>query len=266
MSRDAERNRALVLEAMTALFQRKEVLAVERLYAADYIQHNPGIAQGREALSKLVAQLPAAVYYEPGLIVAEGAYVAIHGRIRGWAPKPQVVIDIFRVENGKLAEHWDVLQDEVPAKGSRAGVAMFSPDEAATQAAILASESDEDLPIDYDALMQACLTRVFGERDANRRLLAIQELYDDDAVLHEPQGSARGHAAISEAVTALLAGLPPSFAFTALEPAVGHHGVGRLRWSSGPAGRPAAVTGMDVAYFEDGRIQSQFVFLDPPGA
>src|SRR5687768_12843227 len=103
MSRDAELNKALVLEAMTALFQRKDASAVDRLYLPNYIQHNPGIPQGRDALAKLVAQLPANVHYEPGLMVAEGAYVAIHGRIRGWASNPQVVVDIFRVEDGKLA-------------------------------------------------------------------------------------------------------------------------------------------------------------------
>ena len=124
-----QRNKALVIEAMTSLFQRHDASAVERLYAADYIQHNPGIPQGREALRSLVADLSPAVYYEPGLIVAEGDLVAIHGRIRGWADVPQVVIDLFRIENGKLAEHWDVLQNEVPATTARGGIAMFDPEE-----------------------------------------------------------------------------------------------------------------------------------------
>ncbi|TYT22566.1 nuclear transport factor 2 family protein [Luteimonas viscosa] len=123
------RNKALVLEAMTALFQRRDASAVERLYARDYIQHNPGIPQGRAALQALVAGLSEAVHYEPGLVIAEGDLVAIHGRIHGWADRPQVVIDLFRIEGGKLAEHWDVLQDEVPASGARAGIPMFDPGE-----------------------------------------------------------------------------------------------------------------------------------------
>lgn len=122
------RNRMLVLEAMTSLFQRHDASAVERLYAPDYIQHNPDIPQGREALRALVAAMSPDVYYEPGMIVAEGDLVAIHGRIRGWAETPQVVIDIFRVEDGRLAEHWDVLQSEVV--GAAGGIAMFSPEEA----------------------------------------------------------------------------------------------------------------------------------------
>jgi predicted SnoaL-like aldol condensation-catalyzing enzyme len=123
------RNKALVIEAMTLLFQRRDASAVKRLYAADYIQHNPNIPQGRAALEALVAELSPDVFYEPGLIVAEGDFVAIHGRIRGWAEAPQVVVDLFRIEGGKLAEHWDVLQDEAPVTVARDGKSMFDPRE-----------------------------------------------------------------------------------------------------------------------------------------
>ena len=133
-----QRNKSLVLEAMTSLFQRHDASAVERLYAPDYIQHNPDIPQGRAALQALVAELPPAVHYEPGLMVAEGDLVAIHGRIRGWADAPQVVVDLFRIEGGRLAEHWDVLQNEVPATDALGGVSMFDPEEAA-QAALEAT-------------------------------------------------------------------------------------------------------------------------------
>ncbi|NII55614.1 nuclear transport factor 2 family protein [Luteibacter sp. SG786] len=68
-----------------------------------------------------------------------------------------------------------------------------------------------DAAIDYDGLMQANLFQVFSERDAEKRLLAIQELYAEDAVLNDPQASVRGSAAISEAVTTLLSSLPPDF-------------------------------------------------------
>lgn len=129
-----QRNKALVLDAMTSLFQRHDAAAVDRLYAAEYIQHNPGIQQGRGALHKLVAGLSQNVYYEPGLIIAEGDLVAIHGRISGWADVPQVVIDIFRIEDGKLVEHWDVLQNEVPAPAALGGISMFDPNEAAHRA------------------------------------------------------------------------------------------------------------------------------------
>jgi hypothetical protein len=118
-------------------------------------------------------------------------------------------------------------------------------------------------PINYDGLMQANLARVFGERDAARRIEAIRELYAEDAVLHEPHASVSGHVAISEAVSALLASLPPDFVFSAAGPAAGHNGLGRLNWRSGPPDGPVAVTGTDVVQIEGGRIRSLHVFLDP---
>lgn len=260
----SERNKAIVLDAMTSLFQRRDATAVPRLYTKDYIQHNPSIPQGRDALETLVAQLSSDVFYEPGLMIAEGDYVAIHGRIRGWGPSPQVVVDIFRVEDGLLAEHWDVLQNEASVDGAVSGLATFSPDESTLQAARAATRPETGF--DFDGLMQANLVRVFGEPDPARRIAAIRELYADDAVLHEPHASVTGHAAISDAVTQILSSLPPGFVFTAIRPALAHNGVGRLQWRAGPPNGPAAVTGTDVAHFERGRIRSLHVFLDHPGA
>jgi SnoaL-like domain len=120
-------------------------------------------------------------------------------------------------------------------------------------------------PLDYNALMQANLTQVFGERDTSRRLKAIGQLYLPDATLYEPDAEAKGHVAINHAVDELLSHLPPTFAFTADGPAVGHHNIGRLRWKAGPPNGPVAVTGTDVAHFENGRIHSLYVFLDPSG-
>ena len=63
--------------------------------------------------------------YEPGLIIAEGDFVFVHGRLTGWGPKPLIAADIFRVKDGKLAEHWDVLQEEVPAENTVNKLPMF---------------------------------------------------------------------------------------------------------------------------------------------
>lgn len=118
----------------------------------------------------------------------------------------------------------------------------------------------------YDRLMQANLARVFNERDAAKRLEAIAELYGEDAILYEPPATAaQGHAAISDAVTRLLAGLPEDFAFAATGFALGHHEMGVLRWAAGPPDGSAAVNGQDVARFEAGRIQSLHVFIQPKG-
>jgi len=119
---------------------------------------------------------------------------------------------------------------------------------------------------DFDDLLRRNLERVFGEHDAGRRMKAIGELYAEDAVLYEPDAAVKGHAAISSAVTALLEHLPAGFVFTAMGAAVGHHGVGRLRWQAGPPGGPIAVTGTDVARIENSQIQTLHVFIDPNAA
>jgi hypothetical protein len=113
------------------------------------------------------------------------------------------------------------------------------------------------------ALLHANLERVFSQRDGVLRLEAIRVLYAEDAVLYEPDAVATGHTAICQAVETLLSHLPPAFAFTASGPAVGHHGMARLRWAGGPPDGPALVTGTDVAGIANGRIQTLHVFLDP---
>lgn len=122
------RNRALVLEAMALLFQRRDASSVDRLYVQDYIRRNPHIPQGRDALRSIVETLPPSVRCEPG-IVAQGDLVPIHGRVRGWAEEPQIVVDILRVDGGRLAEHWDVMQDEARAASGTGGLSMFDLEE-----------------------------------------------------------------------------------------------------------------------------------------
>ncbi|ANH69931.1 nuclear transport factor 2 family protein [Mitsuaria sp. 7] len=125
----------------------------------------------------------------------------------------------------------------------------------------MSDQPTAEAPIDYDRLMQANLTQVFGEHDAEKRLAAITTLYAPDAVLNEPERTAKGHAEINDAVSELLATLPPDFAFRAQGPAMGHHGIGILRWGSGPRDGASVVDGMDIAHFQGGVIHSLTVFL-----
>ena len=121
-----EANRKLVSDAMNELFVTRDAEKAVRLYfGSPYLQHNPIIPDGAEDLPKIVASLPANFKYEPGIIVADGEFVMIHGLYTGWGPKPLVTVDIFRVKNGKLVEHWDVMQEDVPAAQTKSGRPMF---------------------------------------------------------------------------------------------------------------------------------------------
>jgi SnoaL-like domain len=117
--------------------------------------------------------------------------------------------------------------------------------------------------VNFDALMRANLARVFGERNGHRRRAALDELYTADAKLYEPDKEFTGRDAICGAVDALIARLPPEFAFVPIGIAVGHHGLGRLAWRAASPGGAAVVTGTDVVQVEAGRIKSLHVLLDP---
>ena len=60
------------------------------------------------------------------MAVADGDLVMVHGRYTGWGPKPMVAVDIFRVTDGKVVEHWDVMQEEVSTADTASGHAMFT--------------------------------------------------------------------------------------------------------------------------------------------
>jgi len=124
-SNSTEANKALVLEGIKGVFIERDPAVIDRLFSANYRQHNPQIPNGPAAIKALLANLSRDFKFEPGLIMADGDYVSIHGRYTGWGPKPMIAVDIFRVANGKIAEHWDVMQEEVPAAQSANGNSMF---------------------------------------------------------------------------------------------------------------------------------------------
>jgi predicted SnoaL-like aldol condensation-catalyzing enzyme len=121
-----EQNKALVLEAFDTLFNKRDYAAAERFWSSRYIQHSAHIGPGREGLFDLVRSAPAALRYENQLIVAEGDFVIAHGRFSGMGrPAAWIAADVVRIEDGKLAEHWDVLQDEATKADSVSGLPMF---------------------------------------------------------------------------------------------------------------------------------------------
>ncbi|SKD02701.1 Predicted SnoaL-like aldol condensation-catalyzing enzyme [Burkholderia sp. CF099] len=119
-------NKALVLEAFDTLFNQRDYAAAERYWSPDYIQHSAHIEPGRDGLFNLIRTVPPTLRYEPGVIVADGDYVIVHGRFSGnGRPVAWIAADILRMENGVLAEHWDVLQDEASQSESKSGLPMF---------------------------------------------------------------------------------------------------------------------------------------------
>lgn len=96
----------LVVQAVTELLQKKDVTALDRYWEPSYIQHNPTLLDGVEVIKNFV---PATQSFAIHRAIEEGDYVVTHAVATGWGPQPMIMFDIFRVQDGKLAEHWDVM-------------------------------------------------------------------------------------------------------------------------------------------------------------
>jgi predicted SnoaL-like aldol condensation-catalyzing enzyme len=120
-------NKALVLEAFDTLFNKRDYAAAEGFWSTNYIQHSAHIPPGRDGLFGLVKAAPKTMRYENGAILAERNMLMLHGRFSGLGlPANWVVVDIVRLdENGRLAEHWDVIEDEATRETSLSGQPMF---------------------------------------------------------------------------------------------------------------------------------------------
>jgi predicted SnoaL-like aldol condensation-catalyzing enzyme len=121
-----EQNKATVLEAFETLFNRRDYATAERFWSDNYIQHSAHIPPGRSGLFDLIRSLPPTLRYENHLIVAEGDYVIAHGRFSGHGlPAAWIAADVVRFEDGRLAEHWDVIENEATRSESVSGLPMF---------------------------------------------------------------------------------------------------------------------------------------------
>jgi predicted SnoaL-like aldol condensation-catalyzing enzyme len=127
MSEREERNKAVVLAAFETLFNKRDYEKALGFWSSDYIQHSAHIPPGRDGLFELVRSVPPTMRYENQLTVANGDFVVLHGRFSGLGEgiPSWIVVDIVRMENGLLAEHWDVIQDEATQTQSKSGNPMF---------------------------------------------------------------------------------------------------------------------------------------------
>ncbi len=120
----AQTNKEIVMAGVKGLFISRDASVLDKYWSPDYIQHNPMVPNGSAVLKGFVSNFGPDFKYEPGMVVAEGDLVMVHGRYSGIGPKAMISVDIFRLANGKIVEHWDVLQEEVTKTAS--GNPMFT--------------------------------------------------------------------------------------------------------------------------------------------
>ena len=122
----ANPNEEVVVKLLdTAFNQKKPDEAFANYVGPYYRQHNPTVPDGKEAIiAALHNWLPPQLHYEIVHLVSSGDLVAVHSHV---TMNPQdrgiAVVDIFRIESGKVVEHWDVTQP-VPEKAANANT-MF---------------------------------------------------------------------------------------------------------------------------------------------
>jgi predicted SnoaL-like aldol condensation-catalyzing enzyme len=121
-SNTTEANKKLAVDFFNLLLvQKKPQEAFDKYAGKNYIQHNPVAADGHapaiKFLSDWFARNPKSII-QIKRVIAEGDLVAIHHHMRT-APEVRgtAAVDIFRIENGKVVEHWDVVQP-IPEKSA----------------------------------------------------------------------------------------------------------------------------------------------------
>ncbi|MFG3160170.1 nuclear transport factor 2 family protein [Streptomyces sp. NPDC048232] len=121
----AEGNVGIVLTAMRELFADKDLTAIDRYWAEPYIQHSPRMPDGLDTLREVVPGLKG-FSWEPQRIAAQGDLVFTHSIVHGWGPGagPVAIVDIFRLDGGRIVEHWDVVQEIVSPEESVNGNPM----------------------------------------------------------------------------------------------------------------------------------------------
>jgi len=122
MTDTADQLKTFALDAFDTLFNKRDYAAAECFWSPSYIRHSGHIEPGRARLFELVKASPSEMRYENTLIAANGGYMILHGRFTNIGqPENWIAADIVKIEDGVLAEHWHVIQDEATRENPRAG-------------------------------------------------------------------------------------------------------------------------------------------------
>ncbi|BBC35128.1 hypothetical protein SGFS_064220 [Streptomyces graminofaciens] len=185
--------KAVAVTVAKGVFERGDTKVVDRFVRSDYIQHNPTVGDGSAALKGLATsihqQFPDAKY-DVERVISQGDLVMLHSNvILVPGTKGSAVIDIFRFQGGKIAEHWDVIQSVPDTTAS--GNDMFS----------TLSSPKTSQPLDH-RLTQAnkkLVTKAFDELMVHKDLTALDRYWDAGYLQHNPQmqnGVAAGKAGL----------------------------------------------------------------------
>ncbi|WP_329337828.1 nuclear transport factor 2 family protein [Streptomyces sp. NBC_00663] len=175
-----EHQKDVVVRVLKGVFERGDTEVVDRFVRPDYIQHNPLAPDGAETLKGLAtavhAQFPDAKY-DIKRVISDGDLVLVHSNVvltpgtRGTA-----VFDIFRFQDGKIAEHWDVGQN-VPETSAN-GNDMFS--------TVSWPRTEQPGPGFLTAYNKKLVTSAFDQLLVKKDLSAIDRYWGPEYDQHNP--------------------------------------------------------------------------------
>ncbi|PEQ42817.1 pyruvate kinase [Bacillus cereus] len=114
---EKEKNKKMVVDFYNEVFNKHNIDIIPKYVSEDYKQHNPFVADGRKAFMDFFKEdfvKNPNSSAEMKRVVAEGDTVALHVHSRtNSQDKGVAIVDIFRIKDGKIVEHWDVIQ-EIP--------------------------------------------------------------------------------------------------------------------------------------------------------
>jgi predicted SnoaL-like aldol condensation-catalyzing enzyme len=109
----ADQNKQIVIDYTTEVLGNKNIAVVDKYIADNYIQHDPFVADGKQALKEMLSASTSGLpksKFEYARIAADDDLVFLHFKVP-FNGKQYAWVDIFRLKNGKIAEHWDVMQE-----------------------------------------------------------------------------------------------------------------------------------------------------------
>jgi predicted SnoaL-like aldol condensation-catalyzing enzyme len=247
-------NKALVTYFYDQLFNKGDLSVIDRYVSPGYIQHNPTVADGPEALRTLIVNRKAATPQAQNTVervVAQGDLVLIQSNGQNTPGTTGIeVVDVFRVSGGKIVEHWDTLQP-VPAS-TASGNDLFStlsrPQTSATGPAVLTQSSERTVSAYFAGLNQG------------HDLTAVDRYVSKTLYQHDPS-LADGSAAVKAAYAARFAAFPESIVSSELVVGQGDLVSVRYHYQSSAADLGQAVT--EIFRVRDGRIVEHWAAAQP---
>jgi predicted SnoaL-like aldol condensation-catalyzing enzyme len=205
-----EQNKAIVLRVYTEVLGQNKTDLVKELFSADYVQHDSTVPSGPEGQIKLFENLKAKT---PGLvatvkhIAADGDLVAVHWHASATPNNEvsgQAVVDLFRLANGKIVEHWDGYQDAPATTAS--GNSLFSDVYHYPQGAPTLSEAQEEA---NKQMVVSAYSGLFNDH----KLELLDQYWDPQYFQHNPMVP-NGTAGLKQLLQGMPAGGGPVMTFS----------------------------------------------------